>query len=136
MKTSILAQTATPIAKTVNSTAKLNFNRNLNNAYRKSKTFNTNATKSVKQKISSMQTRGYRSKSCNSHYPNLTSTKATTNDIKKLLDKKLNTNNNTNNNQVSSKATIVKPFKKRSTSHMSRSNVRKEREDLLARKGK
>lgn len=78
-----------------------------------------------------MQTRGYRSKSCYSHYPNLTSTKATTNDIKKLLDKKLNTNNNTNN-QVSSKAMI----KKRSTSHVSRSNGRKEREDLLARKGK
>ncbi len=82
-----------------------------------------------------MQTRGYRSKSCYSHYPNLTSTRATTNDIKKLLDKKLNTNNN-NNNQVPSKATIVKPFKKRSTSHISRSNVRKEREDLLVKKGK
>ena len=134
MKASLTS--TTPLAKSANASTKLTFNRGINNAYRKSKTFNSNTTKNVKQRITSMHTRSYRSKSCYSHYPNVASAntnlaKNNTNDLKKLLEKKLNTNTH----QPLSKATLIKPFKKRSASHFSRSNTRKEKDDILLKKG-
>jgi hypothetical protein len=122
-----------------NVSTKLNFNNV--NEYRKPKIAAGN--NNVKQRLSTMKNaRGYRSKSCHSHFTNLTTTttttatiknltNSTTNDLKKLLEKKLNTNN-----QQKPATALIKPFKKRSTSQFTRSNTRKEKEDLLFKKGK